>query len=195
LDNNRNYVGNQEISLCLLKPHYYGRKEKYYDGKAIQILIVTALFTTLSACGALEISGEENTQAENLSNVTNTDTDEDTQLSTGSPNLGVGSTQTNPVDDAMAVYIPAGEYKIGNEATANLLFVHTVYLDAFWIYQTEVTNAQFSESVAATGYQIGRFIEDVYMCKRIHSSLGYLTPVEYELQWQSILAVEAMNVV
>ena len=30
--------------------------------------------------------------------------------------------------------------------------------------------------------QIGKFLEDVYMKKRIHSSLGYLAPREYELQ-------------
>jgi putative transposase len=31
--------------------------------------------------------------------------------------------------------------------------------------------------------QIEQFLEDVYMKKRIHSSLGYLTPDEYERKW------------
>lgn len=51
------------------------------------------------------------------------------------------------------------------------------------IKEEEVELSEYLDFQDALG-QIGHFIDDVYMTKRIHSSLGYLTPVEFETAWQ-----------
>ncbi len=65
-----------------------------------------------------------------------------------------GDTWTSPIDGMLMAYIPAGEFEMGSEAgDDNEKPVHTVSLDGFWMYVTEVTNALFEQFVNATGYQ------------------------------------------
>lgn len=64
------------------------------------------------------------------------------------PTLGIGSTIINEKDGATLVYVPEGEFTMGSDdGEANEKPVHIVYLDAFWIDQTEVTNKQYQACV------------------------------------------------
>ena len=52
------------------------------------------------------------------------------------------------------------------------------------IKEEEVDLSEYEDYTDAVK-QVGHFLDEVYMRKRIHSSLGYVTPVEFEQQWQS----------
>ena len=52
------------------------------------------------------------------------------------------------------------------------------------IKEEEVTLSEY-EDFADAYQRLGEFLDEVYTHKRIHSSLGYLTPAEFESQWQA----------
>jgi serine/threonine protein kinase/formylglycine-generating enzyme required for sulfatase activity len=76
----------------------------------------------------------------------------DTIIST--PALGIGSTWTRPADGMVMVFVPEGEFNMGsNNGESGEQPVHTVYLDAFWIDKTEVTNLMYEKCVSAGACQ------------------------------------------
>ena len=61
---------------------------------------------------------------------------------------------TRSKDGAVMVYVPAGEFLMGSadddpDADQNAKPQHAVYLDAFWIDRTEVTNDQYRKCMEA----------------------------------------------
>ena len=78
-----------------------------------------------------------------------TSTDLPTEIpSTPTPTLAVGSTLVSEKDGMVIVYVPAGEFQMGSEdGDYDEKPVHTVSLNAFWIDQTEVTNAMYAKCV------------------------------------------------
>jgi len=103
------------------------------------LVIYLALFAVLTAC-----------QIKTTHNPTNTIETEHTLA----PSLRAASTQISPKDGMVAVYVPAGEFEMGSEdGDYNERPTHMVYLDAFWIDQTEVTNAMFAQFLNNMGSQ------------------------------------------
>jgi formylglycine-generating enzyme required for sulfatase activity len=89
------------------------------------------------------------------------------QTSSTPEELGVGSTMISEKDGMVMVYVPAGEFQMGSDPDEALAEcqkfntdcqrdwftdeepIHTVDLNAYWIDQTEVTNAMYVKCVKA----------------------------------------------
>jgi len=74
------------------------------------------------------------------------------------PTLTAGARRVSSVDTMTLLYIPAGNFLLGSAESDTLAHEDErsqflVYLDAFWIDQTEVTVAQFQDFVTAAEYQ------------------------------------------
>ncbi len=76
----------------------------------------------------------------------------ETPTQTLEPTLGIGATLLSPIDESVLVFIPAGEFIMGAadndpNADADELPQKTIFVDAFWMDQFEVTNRQYQTCV------------------------------------------------
>ena len=86
--------------------------------------------------------------------LTNTPTKEPTLA----PTLGIGSNKRSEKDGMTMLYVPEGEFVMGADPTTpginpDELPAHAVYLDAYWIDQTEVTNMMYAKFLNENGNQ------------------------------------------
>src|SRR5262249_48747727 len=61
-------------------------------------------------------------------------------------------TPPGPAPEGM-VWVPGGWFTMGSPDFDDAQPVHRVWVDGFWMDETEVTNAQFRRFVEATGYK------------------------------------------
>jgi len=69
-----------------------------------------------------------------------------------------GATWVSPVDGRLMIYVPAGDFLMGSIGSDSLADddekpQHVVYLEAYWIDRTEVTNAMYALCVQAEACQ------------------------------------------
>jgi formylglycine-generating enzyme required for sulfatase activity len=74
------------------------------------------------------------------------------ELPTLTPTLGIGSKEQSTTDGMIQLFVPAGQFTMGGDDYDDYMSA-PVYLDAFWIDQTEVTNAMFEKFVSAMNYR------------------------------------------
>ncbi len=79
-----------------------------------------------------------------------------TLTGTASPAPAIGSTRRRAVDGMILVYVPSGEFNMGTMNAGGCPSEypeHRVFLDAFWLDRTEVTNFMYSLCVHSDACQ------------------------------------------
>ena len=112
--------------------------------------LATAGIFILTACGSKSTPASVPTAVD----LPLTETPQPTITVMPTPTFGIGSTRISEKDGATLVYVPAGEFAMGSTDQDSLASKderpqHPVTLDAFWIDQTEVTNAMYAKCVNA----------------------------------------------
>ena len=138
----------------LIKPADIQHRDQYFGKIFPGSLILLVLF--VSGCSPRDSSAID-IQPSNTSQAAATYVPLPTRTSTPiptpipptfTPTLDIGATLIADKDGMTLVYVPAGEFTTGSESYDHEQPIHTVYLDAFWIDQTEVTNKQYAMCVS-----------------------------------------------
>ena len=122
--------------------------------------------TPFAASNAPSVGDENSSPAANTSTIppmisaptqaqpTKTTTPIPTKTATGVPSstplseFDAGDTRISTKDGMTMVYVPEGQFLMGNNTgDANEAPIHQVFLDAYWIDRTEVTNAMYAQCV------------------------------------------------
>jgi formylglycine-generating enzyme required for sulfatase activity len=138
--------------------HISGRRLKTWGAVLAGVLTLLVVFTVIvPGVEKNRVEVEISSNTEQAAVVLQTSTALGKAGATGSlistpqvtPTSGLGSKMVRDKDGMTMVYVPAGEFKMGsNDGWDYEKPVHLVYLDTFWIDQTEVTNAMYAHCVA-----------------------------------------------
>lgn len=133
-----------------------GPRRKTWNSQTVFAPIAVMVLGLCAACQPVETPVEETPDLAPTATwapiLTYTPTATSVPTITATPALGVGSTQVSGQDDMIQLYVPAGEFEMGSlDAEKDEEPLHVVYLDAFWIDQTEVTNMMFANFLNEMG--------------------------------------------
>ena len=176
-DKKRRYQTMREVAVDLERGHATNTSTHVLLPKPV--MLITAVFLgAIIILGAwlgwsnFLVGGIVPTETQQLlSNPTQTATQTTSLPSTIPPTapLNIGSTMTSDKDGMVLVYVPSGDFIMGSslDMQANMLKLcencnpdsitdqspqRSIFLDDFWIYQTEVTIAQFQKFVESESY-------------------------------------------
>jgi formylglycine-generating enzyme required for sulfatase activity len=129
------------------------KAKKSKDNTAIIVAVIAALATLITAIIGLAMPFVERMASENtstpmpLATPTQAPVVAESPAATEAPTLGIGSIIIS--DGVIMLYVPAGTFSMGSEENDDEKPIHSVDLDAYYIYKYEVTNAAYKRCMDA----------------------------------------------
>jgi serine/threonine-protein kinase len=121
-----------------------------YGVRSVDIGALAELFPTSTPTATFTPTSTHIPEASFTPKASSTPETTATPAFTATPTLGVGSSVIREKDGMTMGYIPAGDFEMGSkDGDIDENPIHTVYLDPYWIDETEVTNGMYAKCVTA----------------------------------------------